>query len=428
MRKKPSQAEQVSRRLSRVPERGLRTRIPDYSTPQGTTKPYIKYIQTCSDQPPERRSNSVVRAPELKPILNHNDFFSRGKSPVNSNTRKSTFFNCDEIPRLNSSRNTITLGISKDFRDMDRAIPSRSHSIVPKPLGIQNDPLRIHNRSDRDILTPKCKFSPSIDEKVSILLRDRYSVIKTLGQGAYSTIFLGQSLELPGHFVAIKIIRNSKKSAGKEFEILRSLDHENIIRAEELIIDQQTSQAILILELAGERTLGDIQNYIEGHVFPEAKAVLFFTQIAKALQHMHNQNIVHSDLKTDNVSLVDDNSIKLIDFGFSRKVEEPSNVICGTLGYMSPQQLRKVSFCPFKADVWSLGVLLFKLLFNLYPIKAKTMEEAAMKVKGFKLVLPTSRKLCIATKQLLLTLLTVDEARRPTIDEIIQEFSFLFLR
>lgn len=425
MRKKLFEQEKGTRQATWVTEASARPVKQDFSDPRSAMKALTKHSLPTIEKTSERRGVSVVRAPELKPVINHADFFGRAKSPLTKAPKRSLACTLDGPGRLDSSRHLKNLPGSKEL-ERETPIASRSRSVLKRVLNSSGESLRPKFKSLRDSINVRPKIVLPLDEKLSTLLRHRFSIMKVLGQGAYSTIYLANSLEVPGHRVALKVMRNDKKSAANEFEILRSLDHECIIRAEELILDEQTNQAVIVLELAGERTLSDVQTLIEGQVFPEARAILFFTQLARALQHMHSLNLVHSDLKTENISLVDENKVKLIDFGFSRDASEAAP-LCGTLGYMSPQQIRRLPFCPFKAEVWSLGVVLYKLLFNLYPIKAKTLEEASQKVKGFKLVLPASRKLSLPTRQLLSRLLAPEEAKRPSLEELQTEFSFLFL-
>lgn len=92
---------------------------------------------------------------------------------------------------------------------------------------------------------------------------------------------------------------------------------------------------------------------------------------------MHSQLIVHRDLKLENILVSDRGRVKIIDFGFGIRTPTDVNlkIFCGTSAYMSPEIVRKSEYNGFKADIWSLGVVLYVLLTGKFPFKAKTEKE-----------------------------------------------------
>lgn len=92
------------------------------------------------------------------------------------------------------------------------------------------------------------------------------------------------------------------------------------------------------------------------------------------LEYLHGKNIAHCDLKFENI-LYDENSseLKLIDFGFSVEdpVNNPPTFLCGTPSYMSPEEISKKNIDFFKADVWSAGVILFRMTTGLFPFRGR---------------------------------------------------------
>ena len=105
---------------------------------------------------------------------------------------------------------------------------------------------------------------------------------------------------------------------------------------------------------------------------PYAKS--FFYDLMSTMDYLHKNKIVHSDLKLENI-LYDARQcqIKLIDFGFSVYDPEvnPPTFICGTPNYMCPEAAKKHEHDLFKADIWALGVILYKLLTGIYPFRSK---------------------------------------------------------
>lgn len=101
---------------------------------------------------------------------------------------------------------------------------------------------------------------------------------------------------------------------------------------------------------------------------PESEAADIFKKVVSAVEYMHSNNVVHRDLKLDNI-LVFENQVKLIDLGFSTECaqDEKLNIICGTPQYMDPDLARKNVHYGQAADVWALGVILFIIVTGKIP-------------------------------------------------------------
>lgn len=103
-----------------------------------------------------------------------------------------------------------------------------------------------------------------------------------------------------------------------------------------------------------------------------------FVSVARALAYLHSQNIFHRDIKLDNILINEVGIVKLIDFGFAVKnksFDEPITNYCGTPSYMSPEIIKRKPYIGGKADIWALGVLLFKLICRNYPFNGNNDQE-----------------------------------------------------
>jgi len=272
------------------------------------------------------------------------------------------------------------------------------------------------------------KNFPKINEKLEDRIKEDFEIVKVLGQGNFSTIYLAKSKETDDP-VAIKIFKNKSNEIENEFAVLQELDHPNIMKVFEIIHDKSSGNKILIMEFAGDRTLKDIQLHNEPQIFSEEETIKIFLQILDAVDYMHLRKVAHCDLKMENIVYSrETEAVKLIDFGFSGTfLEKIDSLFCGTMGYMSPQLLQKKEYCPFKADVWALGIILFKMLFNFFPYKGRNETEMLMRIQSFKLTLPNSIRISKRMAKMINCMLVFSEDDRPTVGDIRAEFVSAFI-
>ncbi|TKY63311.1 Serine/threonine-protein kinase ATG1 [Spatholobus suberectus] len=199
-----------------------------------------------------------------------------------------------------------------------------------------------------------------------------YVVGKQIGEGSFSKVWHGRH-KVHGTEVAIKEIsmhRLNKKlqeSLMSEIYILKRINHPNIICLHDII--QVPGKIHLVLEYCEG---GDLSMYIQQHGrVPEATAKHFMQQLAAGLQVLRDNNLIHRDLKPQNLLLSrnDEKSVlKIADFGFARSLQPRSlaETLCGSPLYMAPEimQLQKYDA---KADLWSVGAILFQLVTGRTP-------------------------------------------------------------
>jgi calcium-dependent protein kinase len=209
-----------------------------------------------------------------------------------------------------------------------------------------------------------------------------------LGQGAFGEVRKCVQRET-GQVRAVKIIfkdnatEEELKRILREVEILKRLDHPNIIKVHEFFQDDK--HFFIVTELCNGGELFD--RIIKSHHFSERKAAETMEQILSAIVYCHDRQIVHRDLKPENVlyeSPKPDSPIKVIDFGTSRVFDKDSsnNKMMQKLGtpyYIAPEVLKKQY--DEKCDVWSCGVILYILLSGSPPFGGKTDEEIMKKVE-----------------------------------------------
>ncbi|XP_065282718.1 testis-specific serine/threonine-protein kinase 1-like isoform X5 [Dermacentor albipictus] len=216
-----------------------------------------------------------------------------------------------------------------------------------------------------------------------LLERRGYSVGKTLGSGSYSTVKL---VSKGGTSYACKIVSKELTSAvyrakflPRELKILAAIRHSHITYVSEII--DLPSKVFIIMELA---TGGDLLDKIlKVKRFKEKRAYKYFMQMASALAYLHYKDIAHRDLKCENILFTSTNRVKLADFSFARyctgaggNPKELSTTFCGSEAYAPPEVLQGIRYRPKKADVWSLGVILFVMVTGLLPYESEVEARA----------------------------------------------------
>ena len=202
-----------------------------------------------------------------------------------------------------------------------------------------------------------------------------YLLNEELGSGGFGKVVLGTHIPT-GEKVAIKIMDKeqimsdelNKVRVLNEISILKIVRHNNIIKLYEVM---ETPQKIyLVMEYCDS---GEMFDYIvsKQHL-SENQACVFFQEIIDALTYLHSQNIVHRDVKPENILLQtfgNTLTCKLIDFGISRTytLDKLITTPCGTASYAPPEMHRGEEYYGLLSDVWSAGVLLYAMVFGYLP-------------------------------------------------------------
>ncbi len=246
-----------------------------------------------------------------------------------------------------------------------------------------------------------------------------YILGRTLGSGAYAKVKTATSLKKGGCEVAIKII--NKKTAPKdvvakflprEIEVLKALDHDNIVKLLDVVNTPDTMY--LVMELA---TSGDLLDFINSKRYlSERVARNFFTDLVNGIEVCHSLNIVHRDLKCENLLLDGRLKLKISDFGFARRTEGQNlETYCGSYAYAAPEVILGQPYLGQGADIWSMGVVLFAMLAGKLPFKDTDVKTLLAEISSV-LVYPS--RLTEDAKRLISRMLTFTPHERITVPEI----------
>ncbi|XP_005112699.1 serine/threonine-protein kinase NIM1 [Aplysia californica] len=205
-----------------------------------------------------------------------------------------------------------------------------------------------------------------------------YRVRGEIGTGNFSQVKLGIHA-LTKEKVAIKILDKTKldqktqRLLSREITSMERLHHPNIIRLYEVV--ETLAKLHIVMEYAGG---GELFNKIssEGRL-PEPDAKCVFAQLVAAIEHMHDNNIIHRDLKAENVFYASANRVMIGDFGFSTiaRSHETLNTFCGSPPYAAPELFKDEHYYGVFVDIWALGILLYFIVTGLMPFRAETVAK-----------------------------------------------------
>ena len=225
-----------------------------------------------------------------------------------------------------------------------------------------------------------------IEEENLKLSSQTYQKIKSLGKGSYGQVFLVKSLQTQKEYALKETIITKKKEVFlyftmNEINILSKLNNPFIISlkcAFKTQLDNDIEKLGIIMEYVDNGDLNKLLiDYKYDEIYFEEKRILnWLFQVCLALIYLQKNDVIHRDIKPSNIFLMADDTIKLGDFGISKKVSLSSDItfFIGTPRYTSPEIINKKDFS-FKTDIWSLGVTFLELISLRAPFLGYETEE-----------------------------------------------------
>eukprot|EP00903_Cladosiphon_okamuranus_P012027 g11292.t1 len=210
---------------------------------------------------------------------------------------------------------------------------------------------------------------------------DFYRLGKVVGEGSFAQVRVAWH-KLTGQRVAVKTYEKAKikdenqwKRISQEVKLMEKLNHPRVIR---LFETAESSKRIhLVMEYANG---GNLCSYVKRRKrLDEGEARRILQQLLEGVEYMHGSDIVHRDIKLENVLLggSDRTNAKLVDFGFSAHVKNRRllHVFCGTPSYMAPEIIKRQEYEGKPVDIWSLGVVLYAMLCGCFPFSGPRYPE-----------------------------------------------------
>lgn len=212
----------------------------------------------------------------------------------------------------------------------------------------------------------------------------RYEILRELGSGSMATVYLGQDPFIKRQ-VAIKVIAYEfatdptfEDRFRYEAQLIASLDHPAIVPVYDFGFHGE--QLFIVMRFMEGGTLAD--RLYQGPM-PKQDIISVMDRVASALDDMHRKGIIHRDIKPANLLFNERGDAYLSDFGIAKNLDQPggftaTDVILGTVDYMSPEQINSSKNLDGRTDVYAMGVVLFYMLTGALPYKRETIVGTAM--------------------------------------------------
>ncbi len=213
-----------------------------------------------------------------------------------------------------------------------------------------------------------------------------YDLIEKVAEGGMGTVYRARRRD-DGEVVAIKIMPTHMagnsvlvKRFEQEFNAASRLDHPNIVRA--LDFGESAGVPYLVMEFVEGESLG--QKIQRDGRLSEADAIRLIAQVAQGLHRAHKMNLVHRDIKPDNIMVMPDGTAKLTDLGLVKELEADLNLTrtgrgLGTPHFMAPEQFRNAKNADLRCDIYALGATLYMMVTGELPFKSSGPLDAWMK-------------------------------------------------
>ena len=253
-----------------------------------------------------------------------------------------------------------------------------------------------------------------------------FTIKEELGKGAFGSVYLVKR-NIDGQEYAMKRVKiiqldeKEKENALNEIRILASLNHKNIIGYNEAFFDEITRTLNIVMEYADD---GDLSKKIKynlknGLIFREDVIWDYLIQILEGINYLHENKIMHRDLKSANIFLMDDGTIKIGDLNVS-KISEMGIAFTqiGTPYYASPEIWMDKSY-DYKSDIWSIGCIIYELCMLLPPFRGTSIKNLSKNIqKG--VYQPINNFYSDDLKKIVSMILVLNPEKRPSSSQLLK--------
>ncbi len=349
-------------------------------------------------------------------------------SSNNKNNKTKSIFKQEIEKKINKDNKNEILENKIEKTNLTQCISQREENNLIEKYEI--------TEKEKQKLIKQGKYYKQLSLNLSNYIKDYYKIFKDypltklsfykfgrlIGKGAFGKVNLGLHI-LSGKIVAIKSFNKkklkdekSKQKIYNEINLMKSLKHNSIVKILETI---ETQNYILIImeNISG----GDLLTYVKKRTKLNEKTSKFiFKQLITSIKYIHSKNIIHRDIKLDNILIDLNNNIKLCDFGVGKYYNNNNDKFsdqCGTPAYIAPEILCNNFYSGPPVDIWSSGVVLYAMLSGTVPFKGNNIKELHKKIicGNYKKI----NDISFEANNLIEKLLEIDPNKRICINEIL---------
>ncbi|CAD8120974.1 unnamed protein product [Paramecium sonneborni] len=244
-------------------------------------------------------------------------------------------------------------------------------------------------------------------ETTHLFSKYQLEYIQKIGEGAFGKVYKAFD-QTTNKIVAVKVLNTDE-----EQELLQSLNHKNIVK------HIRGSTQLLVMEYMEG---GSLNNYMVSNPnLNEEQCIQFIKSILAGLSYLHQHNVIHRDIKPDNILLTKDLIPKIADFGLSIQFEsfDFSTCKCGTYLYMAPEILQNKLYSK-PVDIWATGIIMYQLLQGIHPFYIQDSTKQQYLQNVLEKPLYFKKQISLQAKDLLIRLLKLDTTDRYTASQALQ--------
>ena len=252
---------------------------------------------------------------------------------------------------------------------------------------------------------------------------ENYTKVRIIGTGSFGTVWLARSKEKHRNYVLkqipLSIVEERQRNfVLNEVKVLSQLRHMNIIRYKEAFLS--SGFLCISMEYAYEGDLSDKIQKQHGQMFAKGQIIDWFVQLCLALKYIHGMNILHRDVKCQNIFLSKENVIKLGDFGIACVLQntlDHAQTVIGTPYYLSPEICQRQPY-NHKSDIWAVGCVLYEMITLHHPFESADFPQLVLKILHGD-VTPIPEDHGTLMQDLVSVLLRVNPSERPSAKQIL---------
>ncbi|OMJ89315.1 hypothetical protein SteCoe_8518 [Stentor coeruleus] len=296
-------------------------------------------------------------------------------------------------------------------------------------------------------------LTKSKDKKGNTII-NQYTLFKDLGEGGFALvklakcenrsyviikkavkIFKKEVLRRKREFINSSegrmIVKNALEDVYKEIDIIRNLDHPNILKVHEIIDNDESSKLYLVLDYCEKGALLDwvpetrrFKCSWDSSSINEGLFKRILIQLTQGLFYLHSNKILHCDLKPQNIVLSQDYMVKIADFGQALRMgsNDTVNKTHGTYQFMSPESVAaKGSFNGKSAEVWALGVTMYSFVYKVLPFDGENLHDLMQSIENNPVIFPAQPPVTRDIRRILELLLDKNPRSRITLEQLLQD-------